>query len=76
MPNGTINNDVVIQQYTCSNQNNQIWVLVPANGYYQIKNVASGKCLALQNSSSANGALVVQSDCSITDSKLWKLDSV
>jgi arabinan endo-1,5-alpha-L-arabinosidase len=43
----------------------QKWKMVDmTNGYYQIKNVATNKCLSISNASLANGATALLFDCS------------
>lgn len=58
-----------VDQWSClynSNGNpdaNQAWQYVPVNGYYQIRNANSGKCLEVQGWGTGNGATVDQWDC-------------
>lgn len=42
---------------------NQAWQFIAVNGYYQIKNAYSGKCLEVQGWATGNGATVDQWDC-------------
>lgn len=56
----------VITQRRCAGRKNALWTLKPSalgGGSYQIVNVYSGKCMTVENSSSAAGALVRQQTC-------------
>ena len=50
-------------QWTCSTSETQYWALIPVTGGYQVKNLASGRCLAVASNSKVQGAISVQSTC-------------
>lgn len=63
---GTATEGEVITQRRCAGRKNALWTLKSSplgGGSYQIVNVYSGKCMAVENSSADNGAAVVQADC-------------
>ncbi|WP_399934243.1 RICIN domain-containing protein [Streptomyces kanamyceticus] len=63
---GTATEGEVITQRRCAGRKNALWTLKSSplgGGSYQIVNVYSGKCMAVENSSPAAGALVRQQTC-------------
>ncbi|MGW2487916.1 RICIN domain-containing protein [Streptomyces sp. NPDC001606] len=46
--------------------------MAAGNGYYKIKNVNSGKLLAVSGSSTSAGAQLVQTTDTNADSQLWQ----
>jgi hypothetical protein len=65
-------------QWTCSTSETQYWALLPVTGGYQVKNLASGRCLAIASSSKVQGAISVQSTCDGGDGgeQVWAHDSI
>ena len=76
-------NGVNIHQWQCSgvhNEANLLWTLHPASpvGFTQIRNVGTGKCIALKSSSNANGVNIHQWQCQNVhepDNLLWNISS-
>jgi hypothetical protein len=73
--------DVIQWSYNGAS-NSQWWQMVRANPnevtavpYYKIVNVNSQKCLDVAYSSQANGANVLQANCTGTDNQLWDLEN-
>ena len=61
-------------QQTDSGSSSQQWALLSqSDGSVQIKNVATGQCLAVTGASTANGASVVQWSCSTAPHFLWNV---
>jgi hypothetical protein len=59
-------------QQTITGAAAQQWTIVPKpNGKFQLKNVASGACLAVSGSDQANGAAVLQWTCADSANFLW-----
>lgn len=70
-------NGGVINQWADYEQTNQRFSLVSVGGgYYKIVSRSSGKCLAINNSGTANGDDVVQWDWLNNDNFKWKLNPV
>ncbi|WP_411147100.1 RICIN domain-containing protein [Streptomyces sp. A30] len=63
-------------QWTCSTSETQYWALIPVTGGYQVKNLASGRCLAVADSSKVQGAISVQSTCDGGGGQVWAHDSI
>jgi ricin-type beta-trefoil lectin protein len=73
VPNGTFEDDPVIM-YTCAypRHANQQWYLRDtSDGYANIWNRQTGKCLTVQNASTANNATVIQYSCNTGDNEEW-----
>jgi arabinan endo-1,5-alpha-L-arabinosidase len=68
-------NNTNIQLWSWLNNDCQKWTLVSNNGYYQIKNVATGKCLNISGSSTADGANAVLYDCGSGNNNLFSFTS-
>ena len=71
------NNHVKIQQYDCRSKGDtlrraQVWDFRPMNGAYQIRSVASGKCLDVPNLKKDNGLQIQQYSCRGSRDKLVK----
>lgn len=64
-------------QWTCSTSESQYWALIPVTGGYQVKNLASGKCLAMASSTKVEGANPIQWTCDGGDGgeQVWAQDS-
>lgn len=60
-----------VVQGTCLDALGQRWTLRPASSAYQIVNVASGLCLEVAGSSTADGAAVVQAACALKQRQIW-----
>ncbi|MFF9808358.1 RICIN domain-containing protein [Streptomyces coeruleorubidus] len=53
-----------VQQYRCGTGTNQQWLLQDqGNGYHRLVARHSGKCLDVENGSTANGARLIQWNC-------------
>ncbi|MFD3502089.1 RICIN domain-containing protein [Streptomyces sp. NPDC058676] len=65
-------------QWTCSTSETQYWALIPATGGYQVKNLASGMCLAMASSTKVQGANPIQWPCDGGDGgeQVWAHDSI
>ncbi|MFF9041768.1 RICIN domain-containing protein [Streptomyces sp. NPDC014892] len=65
-------------QWTCSTSETQYWALIPVTGGYQVKNLASGRCLAVASNSKVQGAISVQSTCDGGGGgvQVWAHDSI
>jgi hypothetical protein len=67
--NSTANSTQVEQQDCDHLSPAQKWVFIDTtNGYYRIRNVASGKCLNVQGRSTANGAKLIIYPCGVSNS--------
>jgi hypothetical protein len=70
-------NGVRMLQWECGPQDNQQWILTPADpantAYYQIRSAESGRCLSVSNAGTANGVPLLQWDCGTRDNQQWKL---
>jgi hypothetical protein len=51
------------QQYPCEGGDQQLWTFRPVAGAYTVVNQQTGKCLAVDGASTADGAAVVQQTC-------------
>ncbi|MEU4014119.1 RICIN domain-containing protein [Microbacterium sp. NPDC028030] len=70
---GAIRDTPAVQQ-TFSGDASQEWKLNPkGNGTFEVKNTATGECLAVGGPSADDGALVVQYDCLGESNFLWSL---
>ncbi|WP_371780639.1 RICIN domain-containing protein [Streptosporangium subroseum] len=58
-------NGNAVYQYGCTGANNQKWEKIPygSSGWTQLKNVAGGRCLDIQNQSWVDGATIHVWDC-------------
>jgi hypothetical protein len=77
VPDSSTANGTVVVQWTCSNNNDQLWYAqqVSGNRYYLI-NQNSGKCLAIGSASTANGAKAIQWTCNGSSEQIWTRDSI
>lgn len=80
--NGSIDNNVPVQQFTHHGENNQLWTLVPKYGdmgnpfsSHYIKNKASDKVLDIPNSSLLAGELLQQYEAHNGKNQEWWLES-
>lgn len=64
-------------QWTCSTSESQYWTLAPVTGGYQVKNLASGMCLAMASSTKVHGANPIQWPCDGGDGgeQVWAQDA-
>lgn len=65
-----------IHQWDCNGGDNQLWKLVPNDGWYSLVAKHSGKCADVYWASSSNGANVLQWDCHGGHNQEWKLTSL
>lgn len=65
-----------IHQWDCHGADNQLWKLVPKEGWYSLVPKHSGKCADVYGGSQANGANVIQWDCHGGHNQEWKLTSL
>ena len=82
IPNGSMDNGVIVQQYACHGGANQLWFKRPvdadvrANGswdfYWEYVNLNSGLCLDVANGSTADGAQIVQYECHQGANQAWR----
>jgi hypothetical protein len=64
-------------QFTCDGDPSRRWSLLKlSNGTYQIKNVKTEKCLAVENDSSDNNARTVQFDCDGQPARVWRIADI
>jgi hypothetical protein len=69
-----VKNGADIQQWDCTNGNNQKWNLVSKGGdVYTIAALHSGKCLDVAGARKDNGADVLQWDCHGKDNQDWQI---
>jgi pectate lyase len=74
VPNGAATAGVQIQQWGCGNGTKpaQLFTFTASGAEtYQIRNVASGMCLSVAGSSTANGAAVTQESCAANANQRW-----
>jgi Ricin-type beta-trefoil lectin domain-like/Secretion system C-terminal sorting domain len=75
--NNSLVNGANVQQWDCSNGNNQKWQFNDqGNGYYTIKNMNSGKCLDVAAFSTLDGGNVQQWGCTAGTNQQWKVTSL
>ena len=76
IPDGSIGNNIIAQQFDCHGENNQQWKIIPdGNGYYTIKARHSGKCLDVWDAATGNNARIQQYDCHGGNNQKWQIIS-
>src|SRR5262249_12238565 len=72
--NVSATNGANISQWTCDGRPHFVWDFVPAgDGYFFIRNRATGKCMHVNGASLANGANITQWDCGVNQSNVkWR----
>ena len=75
---GTLSdNGVPAVQYDCDDDPSRRWRLSDAGGNsYRIKNVKTGKCLAVEGDSDQNNVRTIQFDCDDQASRVWRLTEI
>ncbi|MDX3802516.1 RICIN domain-containing protein [Streptomyces sp. AK04-3B] len=68
-------------QWPCSTSESQYWALIAVPGGYQVKNLASGLCLAMASGTKLEGANPIQWPCNGGESaedaeQVWAHDSI
>jgi pectinesterase len=79
VPNGAATAGIQIHQWGCGDglKPAQLFTFTPSGtGTYQIRNVASGMCLAISGASTANGAAVSQAACAATTNQQWAFNAL
>ncbi|MEU5691736.1 RICIN domain-containing protein [Actinosynnema sp. NPDC020468] len=80
VPRGTTDNKQQVEIYYCklNDDDNQKWTFLPGRvaGWGQLRNVASGKCLDVRDTSTADGAAVQQYTCIDVPNQQWTWDAV
>lgn len=79
VPNGAATAGVQIQQWGCGSGTKpaQLFTFAASgSGTYQIRNVASGMCLSVAGSSTANGAAVTQEACAPNANQQWAFNTI
>jgi hypothetical protein len=67
-------NGADVQQWDCTNGNNQKWNLVSKGGdVYTLAALHSGRCLDVAGARNDNGADVLQWDCHGKDNQAWRI---
>jgi hypothetical protein len=71
VPNDTAA-DVQLTQWTCLGKTSQRYTWQPLSADWgQLRNVATGKCVAVAGGSAASGAAIVQTTCAATNRAQW-----
>jgi hypothetical protein len=79
VPGSQIVNAVQLQQWSCNNSNAQNFIfrlVAGTTNTYNLINVNSNKCLAVQAASLSNGAKIVQTSCFTTTNQQFRLQLV
>jgi hypothetical protein len=72
VPGGSTADDVQLQQASWTGDSRQKFYIEPVgNGYYQIKNVKSKKCVDLKSSGTTNRTPIQQYFCNGTNAQNW-----
>ncbi|GAA0362972.1 RICIN domain-containing protein [Streptomyces blastmyceticus] len=71
---GKTKNGAHALQWECDGTNGQQWRVIPANNSsFEIRSVASGKCLEVENSGTQAGATIQQWDCNGGKNMRWSM---
>lgn len=73
-PNNNLRDNIRMDIWNCvANADNELWREIPtSDGFVEIKNVKSGKCLTVQNASLENNAAIIQYACTGTNNAQWR----
>ncbi len=77
--NASTGNGADIIQWTCHDQPNTLWGIVPAEnsfGIYYLKAKNSRKCAVVRNASEQDGADIIQWTCHNQPNTLWEISEV